>query len=360
MQPEHHSKEVGGASGPRLIAWEVTRTCNLSCIHCRAASLDKPYPNEFTTEECFILLDEVAAFARPIMILTGGEPLLRPDIFEIAAYGNDKGLRMVLATNGILIDAESCIRMKESGIQRVSISLDGATAKSHDHFRKVRGAFAGSLRGVDFLKKASIDFQINTTITSDNLHELSDIQKLAVDLGAIAHHIFLLVPTGRGKDFKEQEIASEDYEQTLHWFYDQSRKVELQLKATCAPHYYRIMRQRAKEEDQEVTVKTHGMDAVTRGCLGGTAFLFISHVGQVQPCGYLEVDCGNVRELPLGRIWRDSEVLNKLRDFGSYKGKCGICEYRKVCGGCRARAFEATGDYMAEEPLCTYVPKAVC
>ena len=363
MHPHHHQKkaeESGGVQGPRLIAWEVTRTCNLSCIHCRAASIDKPYPNEFTTEECFNFLDGVADFASPIMILTGGEPLLRPDIYEIASYGSNKGLRMVLATNGILIDADTGRLMKESGIQRVSISLDGATARSHDLFRQVDGAFTGSLRGIDFLKAASIEFQINTTITRENLHELSDIQKLALDLGAVAHHIFLLVPTGRGKDFKEQEIASEDYERTLHWFYDQSQKVEMQLKATCAPHYYRIMRQRAKEEGQEVTMKTHGMDAVTRGCLGGTGFLFISHVGQVQPCGYLEVDCGNVRESPLREIWQGSDVLKTLRDFGSYKGKCGVCEYRKVCGGCRARAFEASGDYMEEEPLCTYVPRAAC
>jgi heme b synthase len=361
MHTEHHndkSRESGWASGPRLIAWEVTRTCNLSCIHCRAASIDKPYPNEFTTEECLKLLDEVVAFANPIMILTGGEPLLRPDIFEIASYGNNKGLRMVMATNGILIDTETSQSMKESGIQRVSISLDGATARSHDRFRRVDGAFAGSLRGIDYLKAAAIDFQINTTITRENLHELPDIHEMVIALGAVAHHIFLLVPTGRGKDFKEQEIAAEDYEQTLHWFYNQSQKVELQLKATCAPHYYRIMRQRAKESDQEVTFKTHGMDAMTRGCLGGTGFLFISHVGQVQPCGYLEVDCGNVRKLPLSEIWRDSKVLKNLRDFSSYKGKCGICEYRKVCGGCRARAFEASGDYMEEEPLCTYVPRA--
>lgn len=306
------------------------------------------------------LLDEVASFASPIMILTGGEPLLRPDVFEIATYGTQKGLRMVLATNGLLIDKETTKQMREASIQRVSISLDGATAESHDNFRRVAGAFSGSLRGIDLLKKASIEFQINTTITKENLHELPEIQKLAEELGAVAHHIFLLVPTGRGKDFKEQEIAAKDYEKTLHWFYDQSDKVDMQLKATCAPHYYRIMRQRAKEEGKKITVESHGMDAVTRGCLGGTAFLFISHVGQVQPCGYLEVDCGNVRQAPLGEIWRDSEVLKNLRNFEEYKGKCGVCEYRKVCGGCRARAFEATGDYLEEEPLCTYVPRAAC
>jgi heme b synthase len=355
-----HPKESAEGPTPRLIAWELTRTCNLSCIHCRAASIDKPYSNELTTEECFGLLDEVAAFASPIMILTGGEPLLRPDVFQIAAYGSKKGLRMVLATNGLLINTETGGRIKEASIQRVSISLDGATAQSHDQFRQVGGAFAGALRGIDFLSKDNIDFQINTTITRDNLHELADIQKLAIALGAVAHHIFLLVPTGRGKNFQEQEIAAADYEKTLHWFYEQHQKVPLQLKATCAPHYYRILRQRAKEDGIEVTVKTHGMDAVTRGCLGGTAFLFISHVGQVQPCGYLEVDCGNVRQLSLREIWQDSEVLNNLRNFDVYKGKCAVCEYRRVCGGCRARAFEASGDYLEEEPLCTYVPRAAC
>jgi len=361
--PHQHMKDhekPGESPLPRLIAWEVTRTCNLSCIHCRAASVDKPYPNEFTTEECLKLLDGVVAFASPIMILTGGEPLLRPDIFEIASYGSEKGLRMVMATNGLLIDPETCQQMKESSIQRVSISIDGSTAKSHDQFRQVDGAFVGSLRGIDFLRQASIEFQINTTITRENLHELPEIQKLTQDLGAAAHHIFLLVPTGRGKDFKDQEIAAADYERTLHWFYDQRDKVPMQLKATCAPHYYRIMRQRAKEEGKKITVQSHGMDAVTRGCLGGTAFLFISHVGQVQPCGYLEVDCGNVRQQPLEEIWHNSKVLRSLRNFEEYKGKCAVCEYRRVCGGCRARAFESSGDYLEEEPLCTYVPRAAC
>jgi heme b synthase len=283
---------------------------------------------------------------------------MRPDIFEIAAYGSKKGLRMVMATNGLLIDPETCQRMKESSIQRVSISIDGADAESHDQFRQVDGAFVGALRGIDFLRQAGIEFQINTTITKENLHELPAIQQLAEELGAAAHHIFLLVPTGRGKDFKDQEIAAADYERALHWFYDQRDKVPMQLKATCAPHYYRIMRQRAKEEGKQITVQSHGMDAVTRGCLGGTAFLFISHVGQVQPCGYLELNCGNVRQQSLEKIWHNSKILKSLRNFEQYKGKCGICEYRRVCGGCRARAFEATGDYLEEEPLCTYVPRA--
>ena len=353
----HHGRSGDGDPQLRLLAWEVTRTCNLSCVHCRAAAIDKPYANEFSTQDCLGLLDEVVSFASPIIILTGGEPLLRPDIFEIAAYGTAKGLRVVLATNGTLLDGETSRRLRDSGIQRVSISIDGATAETHDRFRQMEGAFAGALRGMAFLKEAGLEFQINTTISRVNLEELPAIQNLAVELGAVAHHIFLLVPTGRAKDFREQEIDAADYERTLHWFYDQRRRVPLQLKATCAPHYQRIMRERAKADGETITVKTHGLDAVSRGCLGGSSFLFVSHVGQVQPCGYLELDCGNVRQTRLGEIYRSSSLLQKLRNVDRYRGKCGVCEYRKVCGGCRARAFEATGDYLEAEPLCAYAPR---
>jgi heme b synthase len=246
--------------------------------------------------------------------------------------------------------------MKASGIQRVSISLDGPDAATHDAFRKVKGTFEGSLRGIEMLKKGGIDFQINTTITQVNLHLVGDLLRLAVDLGAVAHHIFLLVPTGRGKELRDQEISALNYEKTLHWFYEQREKVPLQLKATCAPHYYRILRQRAKKEGKKVTPKEYGLDAMTRGCLGGISFCFISHVGQVQPCGYLELNCGNVREKPFPEIWANAEVFQNLRNTDGYRGKCGRCEFRKVCGGCRARAYEISGDYMAEEPYCIYEP----
>jgi len=339
------------------VAWEVTRTCNLACIHCRAAALDRPYENELKTEESFRLLDEIETFASPIIILTGGEPLLRPDIFEIAAYGNQKGFRMTMAVNGTLLSLETVRKMQEAGIQRISISMDGATAESHDAFRQVAGAFDGAIRGVQCARDAGLDFQINTTITRQNLHELSAIQELAVSLGALAHHIFLLVPMGRGKNLAEQGIDAEQYEQTLHWFYEQRDQVPLQLKATCAPHYYRILRQRAGSEKRTVDFKNFGLDAMTRGCLGGVGFAFISHTGQVQPCGYLELNCGNVREQSFREIWNDSPVFKDLRNFGKYQGKCGRCEYVKVCGGCRARAYENTGNYLAEEPLCSYRPK---
>lgn len=340
----------------RLVAWETTRRCNLSCVHCRAAAHNGPYEGELNTEESFRLLDQIAETGSPIIILTGGEPLLRPDIFEIAAHGTKKGLRMVMAPNGTLITEEIAKKMADSGIKRISISLDGADEKSHDAFRGVDGAYKGAMNGIDHAKKAGIEFQINTTITKKNLTQIPDILATAEKLGAVAHHIFLLVPTGRGKYISDQEITAAEYEETLNWFYDQSDKTPLQLKATCAPHYYRILRQRAKEEGKKITFETHGLDAVTRGCLGGIGFCFISHTGTVQPCGFLHTDCGNIREKTFGEIWNKSKTFLELRDYDKLTGKCGPCEYRKVCGGCRARAFEKTGDYLTEEPLCTHQP----
>jgi AdoMet-dependent heme synthase len=355
---EHAGSAITSPSAPplRMVAWELTRSCNLACVHCRASAERGPYPGELSMGEVFRVMDEIAVVGKPVIILTGGEPLLRPDIFELAAYGTGKGFRMVMATNGTLFDEQTVHKMKASGIQRISISLDGPTPETHDAFRKVKGSFEGSLQGIQLAKSGGLEFQINTTITQVNLHLIPDILKLAVDLGAVALHIFLLVPTGRGKDLQDQEISAEDYERTLHWFYDQIDKVPLQLKATCAPHYYRIMRQRAKQDGKKVTQKEFGLDAMTRGCLGGISFCFISNTGQVQPCGYLELNCGNVRENSFQEIWASSEIFRNLRNFDAYEGKCGRCEFRKVCGGCRARAYEISGNYMAEEPYCVYEP----
>jgi AdoMet-dependent heme synthase len=340
----------------RLVAWETTRNCNLNCVHCRAAATRGPYAGELNTQAALALLDQIARVAKPIIILTGGEPLLREDIFEIAKYGDAKGMRMVMAPNGTLVTPEIAAQMADSGIQRISVSLDGSSAKSHDAFRGVPGAFEGALKGIANAKAAGIQFQINTTITKANLDQIPKILELAESLGAVAHHIFLLVPTGRGKYIVDQEIDAREYEETLNWFYDQRGKTSLQLKATCAPHYYRILRQRAREEGKSVTFESHGLDAVTRGCLGGTGFCFISHRGIVQPCGFLDLNCGDVTQQSFDTIWRHSEHFQTLRNFDKLHGKCGCCEYRRVCGGCRARAYEATGDYMAEEPLCQYEP----
>ncbi|NLD35965.1 MAG: heme b synthase [Desulfatiglans sp.] len=342
---------------PRLVAWEITRSCNLNCVHCRASAEKGPYEGELDTGKCKEVLDEIKRTGSPIIILTGGEPLMRRDVFELARYGTGLGLRMVMATNGTLLSPAIVKEIKESGIKRLSISLDGETAETHDTFRKVKGAFDASLNGIFMLREAGIEFQINTTVTRHNADNIDNILEMAVELGAVAHHIFLLVPTGRAKDMEEQEIDAIKYEKLLHWFYDMRNKTPLHLKATCAPHYYRILRQEAHAKGEKIAFETYGLDAVTRGCLGGTSFCFISYDGIIQPCGYLELNCGDLKEASFDSIWKNSRIFNELRDFNLYKGKCGRCEYKKFCGGCRARAYEATGDYLAEEPLCAYQPK---
>ncbi|WP_440954349.1 heme b synthase [Methanosarcina sp. Mfa9] len=340
---------------PRLIAWELTAGCNLSCVHCRGSSTSEVPAGELTTEEAKHFIDEVAEFGKPILILSGGEPLTRPDVFEIARYGTDSGFRVVLATNGTLLTPEIVDKLKEAGVQRVSISLDGANAKTHDEFRGVPGAFDRALAGIAILREGGLPFQINTTVSKRNLEEVPDTYELAKELGAAAYHVFFLVPTGRGSD--SDEVSPVEYERVLNWFYDMQKEAEIQLKATCAPHYFRIMRQRAKKEGIEISVKTHGYEAMTKGCLGGTGFCFVSSVGEVYPCGYLPVLAGNIKEQPFREIWEDAEVFKKLRDPDELKGKCGECEYKKVCGGCRARAYAATGDYLEEEPYCIYRPR---
>ncbi len=346
-----------GSPTCKLIAWEVTRSCNLACKHCRAEAHMEPYPGEFSTDEAKALIDTFPDVGNPIIIFTGGDPMMRGDVYELIAYATDKGLRCVMSPNGTLITPEHAQRMKASGVQRCSISIDGPDAASHDAFRGVPGAFEQSMRGIGYLRDAGIEFQINTTVTRDNLHSFKDIFKLCERIGAVAWHIFLLVPTGRAAGLSDQVISAAEYEEVLNWFYDFRKTTSMHLKATCAPHYYRIMRQRAKEEGVSVTPDNFGMDAMTRGCLGGTGFCFISHTGQVQPCGYLELDCGNVRNTPFPEIWRKSEHFRQFRTQEEYTGKCGPCEYHKVCGGCRARAYNMSGDHMAEEPLCSYKPR---
>ncbi len=352
-----HAPALGEPPALRLVAWETTRRCNLSCVHCRAGALDEHYPNELTTTEGEALLTDLRGLGQPVIIMTGGEPLLREDIFHLARFGTDLGLRMVMAVNGTLLTPEIAHKLKNAGIQRLSISIDGPDAASHDTFRGQPGAFEGALAGMAAARAAGLPFQINTTITRTNLPWIERIYHLAQNLSAVAHHIFLLVPTGRGRALTGEIISAREYEDVLHWFAGEKfAGPPIELKATCAPHFYRILRQEAKERGVKLSFETHGLDAVTKGCLGGQGFAFVSHVGQVQPCGYLELAAGNVKERTFSAIWRDSELFKRLRDADLLKGKCGVCEYRRVCGGCRARAYEVSGDEMAEEPLCLYAP----
>lgn len=345
-----------GSPQCRLIAWEVTRSCNLACKHCRAEAHPEKYPGELDTEEAIKLIDSFPETGNPIIIFTGGDPMMRPDVYELIAHARSRGLPCAFAPNGTLITRESARKIKESGVSRCSISIDGANAESHDAFRGVEGAFEASLRGIELLKDQGVPFQINTTVTKDNLASFKDIFNLCQKLGACAWHIFLLVPMGRAAGLEGQIISAKEYEETLHWFYDFRKSANMQLKATCAPHYYRIMRQRARSEGLEINPVNFGMDAMSKGCLGGSGFCFISHTGQVQPCGYLELNCGNVRETPFPEIWRNSPHFRNLRDPRKYEGKCGECDYHNVCGGCRARAYSMSGNYLGEEPLCAFQP----
>ena len=286
---------------PRLVAWEVTRACNLACVHCRASALTEPDPAELTTEEGFRLIDQIAALGQGIiLILTGGEPLMRADVFDLASHGTKAGLRVVMAPNGTLITEDKARGMVASGIERISVSIDGATAADHDKFRGVPGAFDSLMKGLENARKAGLEFQVNTTVTRANMPQIEEIQDMVIKLGAAAHHIFLLVPTGRGRNLTGEIISAEEYEDVLGWFYQRRDKTPIQLKATCAPHYHRILRQKARAEGKKVDFNTFGLDAVSRGCLGGQGFVFVSHSGQVQPCGYLELDCGQVREKDFG------------------------------------------------------------
>jgi len=326
----------------RMVAWELTRNCNLSCVHCRASAASGPYEGELSTEECKRIIDDILSFSQPTVILTGGEPLLRPDIFEIIEYGNNRGLRMVIALNGTLLDEAAAKRLKASGIKRVSLSLDGKDRQGHDNFRGVDGSFEAVTRAAQILDQADLPFQINTTVTTLNVYDLDAIYRLAKSLEAVAWHVFLLVPVGRGTGLKGKELSAAAYERVLHLLRDMEKKNELEMKVTCAPHYYRI-------------VKEDGGTPKSTGCLAGKSFMFISHRGIAQPCGYLEANSGDVRRDGVRSVWGGSEVFRRLRDLASYQGKCGACRYIRICGGCRARAYAATGNYLEEEPLCSYM-----
>jgi heme b synthase len=329
----------------------VTRFCLLHCKHCRGAAQQAAYAGELSTDECREVLDNVASFARPIIILTGGEPMSRPDIYEIASYAHGLGLRVVMAPCGVLLNDETVARIVGSGISAVSISIDGATAASHDAFRGAKGAFDACMRGIEAVKRAGLRFQINTTVSRHNVAELPAILDLAVRLGAATFNPFLLVPTGRGRDLADQEISPQQYEETLQWLASQQSRGDVEIRVTCAPHYQRVLRQSGAEPAQ-------GRGAAG-GCMGGKSFAFISHRGKVQICGFLDVECGDLRQVDYDfkRVWDTSEVFRSVRDTDAYRGRCGRCEYRSLCGGCRARAYAVTGDYLAEEPFCVYEPK---
>jgi radical SAM protein with 4Fe4S-binding SPASM domain len=406
MAPNGNSNPANFENKPRLVFWEVTKGCNLRCVHCRASATELSSPNDLATSTALKIIDQIAEFSNPILVLSGGEPLYRSDIFQLARYGTDKGLRIALATNGTLVTKEVARMIVDSGVKRVSISLDGADSETHDSFRGIPGAFDAAVQGLRNLKGLGMSVQINMTIARHNAHQLPAVLELAKSLGTDALHTFLLVPVGCGVDIAaEQMVPPEEYERMLNWFYNQSLEGGIELKATCAPHYFRVARQRrvadrkaaeAKAKAGGATVAVHDhsaigptdmmmpgstgiefkpagarpaaavghpgghpgdMNAMTKGCLAGTGVCFVSHEGEIYPCGYLPALAGDLRKQTFSDIWQNSVVFHQLRDTGNLKGKCGCCEFRNICMGCRARAYAASGDYMAEEPFCVYEPR---
>jgi radical SAM protein with 4Fe4S-binding SPASM domain len=407
MAVSSNGRGRAGESKARLVFWEVTKGCNLRCIHCRATATELSSPSDLATVKALAIIDQIASTANPILVLSGGEPLYRSDIFQLARYGTDKGLRVALATNGTLVTKDVARMIVDAGVKRVSISLDGADAETHDAFRGIPGAFEAAVSGLRNLKSLGMSVQINMTIARHNAHQLPQVFDLAKALGADALHTFLLVPVGCGVDIAaEQMVPPEEYEKMLNWFYDRSLEGGIELKATCAPHYFRVVRQRRAAEHrsaqaaaraaaaaQELQTPSIGpadmlmpggtgivlkpsdtplsghpgnghsgghpsdMNAMTKGCLAGTGVCFISHEGEVFPCGYLPVIAGDLRKQTFAEIWENAEVFRQLREPENLKGKCGCCEFRNVCMGCRARAYAATGDFMDEEPFCIYQPK---
>ncbi len=350
-------EERTGIKPPKIIAWEITRSCNLACAHCRAAAHCAPYPGELSLDQCKAVIDDIATITDPILILTGGEPLMRADIWDIIDYAHEKGLHPVIGTNGTMITDEIARKIYEHNIPRVAVSLDFPNEAGQDAFRGKDGAFEETLAGIRNMNKYGIGVQVNTTVTKMNHTKMDELHDLALDNGAVAFHPFLLVPTGRGADLLDVELTPDEYEEVLRWAFERQQSSPMHFKPTDSPQYYRILRQQAAAQGIKVSPATYGMEAMTRGCLGGITFAFISHVGQVQPCGYFDMNLGNVTEIPFSEIWTYSPVFENLRHYERLKGKCGACEYKSVCGGCRARALSLYGDYMQEEPYCAYTPK---
>ncbi|UCE99255.1 MAG: radical SAM protein [Planctomycetota bacterium] len=330
---------------PRLIAFEVTRRCRFRCRHCRASA--GPSAKEvLDTSQCKKILKAIAKFNKCIIILTGGEPMERKDIYQIIRYGRGLGLRVVLATCGYLIDEKSIKRLKKAGVTALSFSIDGASTDTNDAFRQSKGAFDAAVKAAKMAKQARVRFQINTTISKINVDEVIGIAALAKRLGAYCFNPFILVPTGRGAEIEDMILDPVEYESLLNELWRIKLSAKIKVRVTCGPQFARVCRQ----------AEAKGLTKEVSGCMGGRGFGFISYKGDVQICGFLDKSTGNMIEnnFDFGKIWEESKFLNEIRDKASYRGKCRNCDYVGVCGGCRARAYTMTGDYLGTDPACDY------
>ena len=334
---------------PRFIAFEVTRRCRYACKHCRAHAGYHENEKELTTSQCKRILNSIAEFDRCTIILTGGEPMERSDIYSLVRYGKGAGLRMVMATCGYLIDDKSIAKLKESGVEALSFSLDGATAAAHDDFRGVDGAFDSVMAAAAVAKKHRLRFQINTTISKINFDEVGGIMALAEEMGAECFDAFMFVPTGRGEQIAREVLDPVQYEVLLNELLRLKMGSKMRLHVTCGPQFSRICQ----------LADSRGLTQKVRGCLGGKEFAFVSYRGDVQICGFLGVPAGNLiaNHYNFAQIWLGSDFLHQVRDTSKYASPCGNCEYVGVCGGCRARAYAMTGDFLGKDPICNYKPE---
>ena len=330
---------------PQVIFWEVTWACALQCRHCRAVAQPRRHPLELTTEEGYKLLDEMAEFGQPIVVLSGGDALMRRDLFDLIRYGTEKGLHMSLAPSvTALVTEKNLSRAYDAGIRRLSFSLDGGTAETHDAFRGVPGSFDKTLRAIRMARDAGIDVQVNTCIYRNSLPELPGMVELLKDSGIVLWDLFFLVPTGRA--LMDDVISPQEHEETFNWLYEISQDLPFQAKTTLGQPYRRVAWQNGGEEVGRRAGTTND----------GRGIVFVSHLGEIRPSGFLPVSAGNVRKDSLVDIYRNSPIFQELRDPSRLGGKCGVCPFNTVCGGCRARAYAVTGDYMAAEPYCVFQP----
>lgn len=359
---------------PFLAIWEVTQSCDLACKHCRAAAQPIAHPDQLSTAEGKKLIDQIAEMHVPIFVFTGGDPLKRPDLYELIRHAAERNVKVAVTPSATpLLTREAIFKMKEAGIVRLGISLDGSTPEIHDAFRGLPGAWARTIQAVEWANEAGIPIQVHTTISRHNAHDLDNLCALFEKQKIVMWNVFFLVPVGRGQ--LGDLLSGEEFEQVFGKIYELSQRVSFQIKTTEAMHYRRYLLQNNLKERQmghghrraaaqeyepgtpQADATTRTMGWATRRVNDGKGFLFVSHVGNVYPSGFLPIHAGNVREQPLAEIYREAPIFKALRDTSRLKDKCGACEFKEICGGSRARAYALTGDPLAQEPCCIYQPR---
>jgi radical SAM protein len=342
---------------PLLVIWEMTQACDLKCMHCRASAQPHRHPRELSAAEAFSLVDQVADMRVPMFVLTGGDPLKRSDLHAIIQYARRRSVKTSLTPSATpLLTREAVFELKESGLMRLALSLDGSTAQLHDGFRGVAGSWRRTLDAIEWSHEAKLPVQVGTTVTRHNIHDLDNLVELLSSVKVVLWSVFFLVPTGRGQ--ASDLLLPEEHEAVFAKLYAASKRVRFHIKTTEGQHYRRYVLQQRAQAAQSGTPIADLIARAPSGVNDGKGFVFISHTGEVYPSGFLPISAGNVLREPLADIYRSCRLFLSLRDLSQLKGKCGRCEFQDVCGGSRARAFALNGDPLAEEPCCSYIPVA--